>query len=153
MKVVRYAIGLLALAGFVAAMSAHVASLKDIDVAARWPAVWGLHAGIFVVFLPFIFSSKKMFGPKPRLRELSALVPPWVAAMALILMIYAVCNFILFMTSGLLGDAKFEDGRYVLMSHGRLVRELTQDEYVKSRAMEVRGFSGHWMLFYFVPFA
>src|SRR5258708_18486660 len=39
------------------------------------------------------------------------------------------------------------DGKYLLMSHGAVLRQLTEDEYHAHRTYVVRGFSGHWMFF------
>ncbi|MGO4703257.1 hypothetical protein [Dyella sp. 2RAB6] len=39
------------------------------------------------------------------------------------------------------------------MNHGQLIREISATEYAGFKAEEVRGFSGHWMVFYFVPAA
>jgi hypothetical protein len=39
------------------------------------------------------------------------------------------------------------------MEHGKLIREITATQFAAFKANEVRGFSGHWMVFYFVPAA
>ena len=57
----------------------------------------------------------------------------------------------MFATGG--GSPSIQDGKFVLQSHGRLIRALTEPEYTAFKANEIRGFSGHWMVFYFVPFA
>jgi hypothetical protein len=46
------------------------------------------------------------------------------------------------------GSPDIIDGKYVLENHGTLIRELSEVEYFKLRANEIRGFSGHWMVFY-----
>jgi hypothetical protein len=40
------------------------------------------------------------------------------------------------------------DGSFALTSHGRLVREVSEEEFHRYQAYVARGFSGHWMLFY-----
>jgi len=42
-------------------------------------------------------------------------------------------------------------GIHVLHDHGRLIREITLPEYIHYTFNEVRGFSGHWLIFYFAP--
>jgi hypothetical protein len=62
-------------------------------------------------------------------------------------------NFIFLAATTEAGSASIEGGKYVLTEHGKLVRELTEPEYTDFRAKQVRAFSGHWLVFYFVPFA
>jgi len=149
----RYAIGALAFAGFAASAGVHVASLAGLDVQAQWPAVWSLHLGFFVVFLPFVISSRKRLGARPGLAALRENFPAWLIAAAGALTIYAIVNFVLFAVHGLGGTPAIVDGKYVLQNHGHLVREIGRAEFLQAKVMELRGFSGHWMIFYFIPFA
>jgi len=146
-------LGFAALTGLVLAAIAHVCALAGIDVAERVPSVWLLHVGIFLVFFPFVFSSRKVFGKRPSLADMRALVPGRVYAVGLVIFIYAIINFMLFAAATQGGNPAIEAGQYVLKNHGRLIRELSFAEYEALKANELRGFSGHWMFFYFVPFA
>jgi hypothetical protein len=51
------------------------------------------------------------------------------------------------------GSPTIRDGQYLLLEHGKLIRELTASEYRALQTNEVRGFSGHWLVFFFVPAA
>jgi len=146
-------LGFAALTGLVLSAIAHVCALAGIDVAERVPSVWLLHVGIFLVFFPLVFSSRKVFGKRPSLADMRALVPGRVYAVGLAIFIYAMVNFALFLVATEGGNPAIEAGQYVLKNHGRLIRELTFAEYEALRANELRGFSGHWLFFYFVPFA
>ena len=146
-------LGFAALTGLVLSAIAHVCALAGIDVAERVPSVWLLHVGIFLVFFPFVFSSRKILGKRPSLADMRALVPGRVFAVGLAIFIYAIINFMLFAAATQGGNPAIEAGQYVLKNHGRLVRELSFAEYEVLRANELRGFSGHWLFFYFVPFA
>jgi len=146
-------LGFAALTGLVLSAIAHVCALAGIDVAERVPSVWLLHVGIFLVFFPFVFSSRKILGKRPSLADMRALVPGRVFAVGLAIFIYAIINFMLFAAATQGGNPAIEAGQYVLKNHGRLVRELSFAEYEGLRANELRGFSGHWLFFYFVPFA
>ena len=145
--------GIMALAGFTLSLAAHVAALAGIDVAAAVPLVWALHVGMFVVFIPFVFSCRKVLGRRSKLAQLRVIFPGWVLAVTAALMVYALVNFLLFMMGTEGGNPSISGGKYVLLSHGRLIRELTATEYTAFEANVVRGFSGHWLIFYFVPFA
>lgn len=153
MTSLRYAVGMLALAGFLLSLAAHVAALSGIDVAGAVPAVWSLHAGLFAVFIPFVLSTRQALAGNVPLRELAKGVPPWVAVLGGALFAYALLNFLLFLLHTEGGSASAEGGKYLLKDHGRLIREITATEFAAFRANEVRGFSGHWLVFYFVPAA
>lgn len=146
-------LGYASLIGFVTALVVHIAALTGIDVADRFPAVWGLHVGVFVVFIPFLFSSRKTLGPKPKFAQIRAAFPMWTVGLGICIFAYALVNFALFMLKTEGGNPSIEDGKFVLMNHGTLVRELSAAEYSSFKANVVRGFSGHWLVFYFVPFA
>ena len=150
---VRRFFGLLALLGFVLSLIAHLASLTGFDVAAKYPYVWGLHVGIFVVFFPFVLMSRKTLGRKPSFAQIRERFPLWVVAAGAIIFAYAMLNFLLFglRTEG--GSPSTHDGKFVLEEHGRFIRELSPAEYTSLKANEVRGFSGHWLVFYYIPFA
>ena len=51
------------------------------------------------------------------------------------------------------GTPAIKAGQYVLKNHGRIVRPLSLAEYTSLRAQVIRGFSGYWMVFYFLGFA
>jgi hypothetical protein len=146
-------LALTALLGLLASFAVHVAALCGVDVQARWPFVWVLHLGLFLVFFPFVISCRKRLGPRPSLAELRAIFPHWIVVLAMVILAYAVLNFVLFIMATQGGNPDIRDGKHVLLNHGKLVRELTASEYSALRANEVRGFSGHWLVFYFIPFA
>jgi len=60
---------------------------------------------------------------------------------------YAFVNFLLFMTMQN-GTPAFKDGQYYLHNHGKLIRNITEQEYHHFKANLLRGFSGHWIAFY-----
>lgn len=147
-------LSLVALLGFLLSLAAHVAALLGIDVSAKVPLVWLLHVGIFVVFIPFVLLSRKVLGVKPTFAEVRKLFPGWVIALGVLIFTYAIINFLLlFILATQGGSPSIRDGKFILQDHGRLVRELTAVEYTSFKANEVRGFSGHWLAFYFIPFA
>jgi len=143
--------GIAAGIGLALSLAVHLASLAGVDVAARIPAVWALHLGVFAVFVPFLLSSRKSLGNRPTRATLRAIMPGWAYVLYVAVLSYALANFFLVFSSQQ-GTATAEGGRYILQNHGRLIRDLTPAEYTAARAAELRGFSGHWLLFYFVPF-
>jgi len=141
----------LALGGFILALAAHVASLYGVDVQSLVPAVWALHVGIFIVFVPMIFQQRSSDFASDRFAMFRGL-PLWASATIAALFAYAFLNFFLPFGSGMDGSPSIRDGAFVLEQKGRLVREISETEYHARCAAVLRGFSGHWLLFYFVPF-
>lgn len=67
--------------------------------------------------------------------------------------LYALVNFALFMINSEGGGPFAENGKYYLKSHGHIIRELSEKEFYRFQAYELRGFSGHWILFSLIPTA
>jgi hypothetical protein len=112
--------------------------------------VWVLHLGIFVVFIPMLFvqglAPKKDFWNK-----IFAAMPRWARYTIKAFLAYAVINFALFFFLSKGGVPDERDGKYVLHNHGQVIRELSEHEYELQKAYVIRGFSGHWMIFYLLP--
>jgi hypothetical protein len=83
--------------------------------------------------------------------DMARVTPSWLRLLLGASFAYALVNFALFLRLSEGGNAQAEDGKYVLSNHGKTIRPLTSDEYHRMRAYEVRGFSGHWMLFSLAP--
>lgn len=146
-------IAFVALLGFVLSLVVHIVALLGRDVSAQVPLVWSLHVGIFIVFIPFVLSSRKVVGPKPSFAELRELFPGWVVTLGAVIFAYAILNFLFFALATQGGSPSIRDGKYALEEHGRLIRTLSASDYASFKANDIRGFSGHWLVFYFVPFA
>jgi len=153
MKRLYLVFGLFALTGFVASVLVHLAALSGIDVAEQFPWVWSLHGGIFVVFVPYAILNRRKTGARQTWDMWRSELQPWTLFVATGLFAYAFLNFFLFIDAGEGGNPTIRDGKYLLLNHGTLIRELTLAQYSALRANEVRGFSGHWMLLYFIPLA
>ena len=149
MKRFYRALGLLALAGFIASMAVHLAALSGIDVEERLPYVWALHAGIFVVALPYAILNRNKPKVKPSWDMLGTAFSRWARFVGAGLFAYAILNFVLFIDATEGGNPTIRDGKYLLLNHGALIRELTLAEFSAAKANVIRGFSGHWMVFYF----
>jgi hypothetical protein len=138
----------------------HLLSLADTDITDKVPFVWLLHLGIFIVWLPIVYylrSNEELnryqsqipnnLNPFGLLKIIFRQTPTWLAVIAIGCSIYAIFNFMLFVTSQH-GAADIKDGQYILHNHGYLVKHLTKQEYHHYKAMELRAFSGHWLAFY-----
>ena len=144
-------LGLLAAAGFFAALVVHCLTFAQVDVQSAYPYVWLLHVGCFVVFFPFVFIARSEFGAKPSFSQLRAMLPIWAAALLFGTFAYAIVNFGLFVLHSEGGAPSESNGVFVLKNHGNVIRQLSEAEYHLQRAYVIRGFSGHWLVFYLVP--
>ena len=128
---VRIALGtlfVLAVVGLVLSVICHLAALFGL-VQPFGPAVWILHFGLFIVWLPAVVVSiwlVKGYKKKDFWRAVLRGCPTWMRWLTYVLFAYAGVNFFLVVQGGV----------------GRQGNAL--DDVL------LRVFSGHWMLFYFV---
>ena len=119
---------LLALAGLVLSIVVHGLSLFGV----RTPGggiVWWLHIGIFVIWIPAVLLSQKRRG-----KDVLDRTPPWMKRVLGLLFAYAIGNFIYFMATAPKKGSP----------------EARQEP---APPQVLRGFSGHWMIFYGAGFA
>jgi hypothetical protein len=135
--------------------------------------VWPLHIGAIIVFGMMVISlardqKKKRSARRPGesyftwlsnsksenqkyLAEIIRSTPIILRILCITVFIYTMINFALFIKHSEGGGPSEENGRYYLTSHGRIIRELSEQEYHRFCLYELRGFSGHWILFSLLP--
>ena len=128
--------------GIVLSALVHVASWFGF---ALWREFAFLHIGIFIFFIPAAASKRNR--QKPRMRW-PPQDPPWATKAIQIAGINALVHFAAFFWLAEGGGAQLRDGHYLLLDHGKLIRELTAHEYAWQMAHEARSFSAGWLLFY-----
>lgn len=155
-----------ALTGWILGLLVHILSLADIDVTKTVPFVWLLHVGIFVVWLPVILDLRKneelqeyqqsgmlnRMNPIKFFKIIFKETPTWLVIIVVAGFFYAIINFMLFLASQG-GTPSIKDGQFILQNRGQLIKTLTEQEYNHYKANVIRGFSGHWILFYGVATA
>src|SRR5687768_13550080 len=123
----------LAAVGFILSVAAHLSALAGSPIPFG-KAVWALHIGIFVVWLPTVLVAYRLTrGATQKDFWKIALVgcPKWMRTALFIVFGYAILNFVVFMAT--------------TASHSPAKGESSPEV--------VRGFSGHWMAFYGAAFA
>jgi hypothetical protein len=136
-RLFAYGFALLALAGLAASVVVHVAALGGVDLLGEGPArIMALHAGVFVVFLPmfFVAVAEKLVG-----WHRFSLGGRRVTLAAGLLFAYALGNFFWCVHRMKTQDALARDA------------EKPSAQVGVGDPLTARAFSGHWMLFYFVP--
>jgi len=140
--------------GLIASAVVHLSTFLGINPQRVFPPVWVLHALIFVVWIPVVFSCRKIVKKENRKdfwKIATRNAPRWMKFLSVALFVYAFFNF--FFTGFVLSEGGVPselDGRKVIHNHGKVIRELSDEEYEMHQAYTVRGFSGHWMIFYAV---
>jgi hypothetical protein len=123
---------LLAAVGFLLSVAVHVATIAGIPIPGG-QMIWTLHVGIFVVWIPTVLITSRIMRGERRQDLWKVMLsgcPAWMRLAAKVLLGYIILNFIYFMaTSG-------RSGHHVGAPPPSVIR----------------GFSGHWMLFYGVAF-
>ena len=124
-------IGLSAI-GLLLSIVVHLASLVGLPIPGG-KLVWSLHIGIFVVWFPAVLVANRINRGKPQ-RDLWKNVlsgaPTWMRYVGYALFAYAILNFLWFIAVTRSGPSPQGD----------------------APLSEVRGFSGHWMVFYGAAF-
>ena len=143
--------------GLVLSLVVHLSTFAGVNPEAAFPGVWGLHVGFLALWVPAILVARRRSiaaGPGSERSGIMEHAPRWLRAVCSVFFAYAFFNF--FFTIFVLnrgGGPRVIDGRKVLHNHGKIIRELTDEEYERHQAYVARTFSGHWMLFYGVAAA
>jgi hypothetical protein len=141
------AVGSASLVGLILSLWFHLLTFVGVDVIERYPLYWFLHVGAIISAAATIPLLEDL-GARPRLRDFRAILPKWAFVALVAVGIYAIVNFVLFIYLSRGGNPDVRDGKYVLLSHGRLIQYLTQAEYHEQEEYVARGFSGHWIAFF-----
>jgi hypothetical protein len=146
---------LLAALGLLISIAANVSTFFGVEPMHRWTYIWLLHLGVFVVLIP-AGSSQNNHGHQRvfRWRDVFGGVPAWMRWMTVWLVIYAPVSALAFViVCGGGGPSQAPDGTYAMMSHGRILRTLTADEYHRASGYEFRFMSSWWIMFYSISLA
>jgi ABC-type amino acid transport system permease subunit len=112
---------------------------------------------IFPTFAAAIKSIKKYTAksdPRKIWQKVLRGTPVLLKRMTWFVVAYCFFNFFysLFYLNGGLSPEKV-DGKYLLQYQGKVVKEITEEEYYEHKAYVYRGFSGHAILFQFISIA
>ncbi|WP_049631773.1 hypothetical protein [Cellvibrio sp. pealriver] len=141
---------LLSSIGFLSSLTVHFGLLFWPDIAAT-KHIRFLHIGIFITFTPFIFYLANGKSKNNFMTEFTNIIPIKYSVLCALLFFYIFVNFVIFMAKSKGGVADIWQEQYVLHNHGKLIRYITEAEYKVLQVNEIRGFSGHWLFFYFTP--
>ncbi|HEY9102828.1 hypothetical protein [Chitinimonas sp.] len=142
-----------ALGAFLLALLVHLLTLCGVDISVQLPFVWLLKLGIFALFVPMLEAQTAHKGTNTVPGHPLAHCPLKAKAAIAAIVAYAFINFLVCEAQAPDGTLVQSDGRYTLQEPGKAVHELSSSEYRHLRVNELRSASGHWLVFYFLPFA
>jgi hypothetical protein len=136
-------------------------SLIEINLVGKFPFLFILFAGFFVVFIPSFFYAKNndrimeyeyenntLFGSGGvPLIPFFKNAPNWILAIIFLSFILAI-TFISQSFNVENGTVEIINSKYFLTNHGKVIREITENEYTKNKFSTIRAIFGLAMLFY-----
>jgi hypothetical protein len=154
---IRRLIASVAFIGLALSVMVHGAAFLGVDLIEKFPLVWGLHLGIFPLFLLMMLATRReekdshgLSRPPSPWKRFFDPMPLWAKYITYALGAYTLINFAWFFSLSKGGTPELREGIYVLHDHGKIIRELTEQEYHIQKAYVLRGFSGHWLYFYVI---
>lgn len=143
----------IAAAGLIVSAIAHIGTFLGISPQPESPSVWALQILIFVVWIPVVWSCRKIGtrkeGRKKFWKIATRNAPMWMRVLCVALAAYAFFNFFYGMAVLNVDNSPYElDGQKFIQRSDGTVQELTDEEFKWQQAYSVRAFSGHWMIFY-----
>lgn len=146
-------VGIVALAGFCAALSIHVRSILHLPVPEEaWPGCplsFALFAGVMLVFMPMISDANNGRLGRVSNSRIVAGMPTWVRVAIGACAVYVAINFV-WCTVGHGEKLHFVDGKAVAYMSG-VSHVLSDGEYRDYLAWQSRMWSGHLLIFYLLP--
>jgi len=159
MTILAKLLGWFSLAVFLAALGLHVAGYVP-GVQLAFDQVWWLAVAVLACFVAMaahwsLFDRaavRKGQGEGDAEPWLLRRVPRWVWTVLGALFVYALASTAAYFATNE-GRADIVKGKYVLTTHGRVVREVSEQEWQDARRLQVRGVSGLWLVFTAIPAA
>ena len=149
----KVVLALVAASGLIASLIAYAATFSNQDAGAA-----------FKIWLFLLLGVAAVLGPMPRrgtsaqgrawlnLRCLSEMMPRWSLPFACVVLVFAALQTLWALSQNDAGIATEKDGHYTLCNRGRIVRELTEAEYINLRKWDARAFASTAIALYYIPF-
>jgi hypothetical protein len=154
----RRILSLIGMVGFVSSVVVHGATYFNVNMGKNYPSIWLLHVGAIALCFPMAISTRslKKGNKKDVWNRFFEPMPAWTRTIAFGFFGYAILNFMLFFFSSA-GDPTpviRNNGEYTIrttVDGESQFTPISRDEYYERQTKVVRGFSGHWMIFYLLP--
>jgi hypothetical protein len=140
----RKVIATAAVPGFIAGVHIFIASFFGLTMEKLGAKAVLLHIGVFALFIPLVIVERWSKGVDPFRGK-----PRWVLRTMQVLFLLFVAVFFAFLALSHGASPEIINGEYVLDSHGKIVRYVSEREYLFLKGWELRLFASGWMVFYY----
>lgn len=140
----RKVVAIAAVPGLIAGIYVFIASFFGLSIDNLGGKALLLHFGIFALAIPLIFVERWSKGVDPFRGK-----PRWVLRSMQILFVLFVVVFFTFLALSHAASPEIIHGEHVLNDHGKIVRYISEREYLFLKGWELRLFASGWMLAYY----
>jgi hypothetical protein len=147
----RGLLAFLSACGFAASILAFIATFSAVLVDTIFPWLVPLLLGWILLFIPMYTLEYPASRAPTFFWTFARGMPSWVAPCGTALSLIGVAHLVWFGVHSGWGVPAIQDGQYVLGSRGRILKVLTQAEYLTLRAAGLRACATVMMSFYFAP--
>lgn len=158
---------ILSICGILTCISVNVLSVTGVYVPEGMGFMFLLILGMAIVFVPAVLKLQKLSkqNQKERPKGIKGMreqqqktkshmlsfwrpLPLGLKILVVLIAVYGFTNF--FSMMYFLGDeqAAMENGQYVMESKGKIIRDITKEEYYQNKAYQASLFTGHIAIFY-----
>lgn len=99
----------------------------------------GMALGAIALSVPIaLFESRSLESKRAFWRDAMRALPAWARGIVTVFWLVAIAHFVWFFFSGHRGVPTIKDGQFIIDSHGRIIKVLTEHEYWALKGEEVR---------------
>jgi hypothetical protein len=151
-SIVRRCLAVVSACGLAASIATYVESYLGASMDGIVRIAIFLHIGVFMLLLPMFALEYSGLNDRTFLwKGFAQGKPKWATSAIRLLALFFATHFVLFLVQSHVASPEVINGQYVLNNHGRIVKVLTQPEYLSLKGAELRLFATGWIFFYFVP--
>lgn len=133
-------------------LAINVLTFSTVDVPSVFPSAWWLHLVCLALMVVIAVTADRAKIPGGfRKLKLWNYTPPmawWLKIIAVAIVGYALLSQFLMPRDAHSNGPAVVNGQKVLESHGRVVRQLSDSEFVLYRNYEIRAFASWWIIFF-----
>ena len=147
---IRRILTIFAAAGLAASAVVYFATFAGLTLnGANFLFAFALHVGVFALFAPMCWVEREAIKDHEFfMKGFAAGKPTWAVPTVQFLGAFAVANFVLFLILSRASSPEILHGQFVLNNHGTITKVLTESEYSRLKADELRLFASGWVFFY-----
>jgi len=138
--------------GLAASTLAYIKSFSEDSIDHSMRLALPLLIGVLALEIPIhILESSSSSHRRFYWKEIVRGMPRWVVPSSYLLVLAVIVHGVLFFLQGGSGVPTLHDGQYILNGHGRILKVLTQEEYLTLRRAELRMLASLMMCWYYMP--